>query len=245
MAVGGSELPRALAEQALAMGVDVYSGYGLSESAPLLTSVQVKSASLAEDREKQAELRTKAGIAAPLVDLRIVGAGMEDVAHDGRTPGEIVVRAPWLTPGYVDNVEASEQLWEGGYLHSGDIGVMEPDGTLRVVDRIKNVIKSGGEWISSLQIEDAISECDGVSEVAVIGVDDPKWGESPMAIVVRKHDNDAAKMESDIKTRLNALAAAGKIPRFGVPDRIAFVDKLPRTSVGKFDKKLLKATFGR
>ncbi len=245
MAVGGSELPKGLAEQALAMGVDVYSGYGLSESAPLLTSVQVKSASLAEDPEKQAKLRTAAGIAAPLVDLRVVGANMEDVAHDGRTPGEIVVRAPWLTQGYVDNAEASEQLWAGGYLHSGDIGVMEPDGTLRVVDRIKDVIKSGGEWISSLQIEDAISESDGVSEVAVIGVDDPKWGERPMALVVQKHDCDLTAMESDIRARLNALAAAGVIPKFGVPDKIAFVDQLPRTSVGKFDKKLLKATYDR
>jgi fatty-acyl-CoA synthase len=148
MVIGGSELPKALARQALALGVDVYAGYGMSESAPLLCLAQVKSADLTGDPEKAVDIRTKAGIAAPLVDIRLVDTDLNEVPHDGQTPGEVVVRAPWLTQGYVDDAEASEQLWAGGYLHTNDIGVIEPSGYLRIVDRIKDAIKTGGEWVS-------------------------------------------------------------------------------------------------
>src|SRR5208337_5503658 len=116
----------------------------------------------------------------PLVDIRIVDFDMKDVAHDGQATGEIVVRAPWLTQGYFDNPDASEQLWAGGYLHTSDIGNVGPDGYVQITDRIKDVIKTGGEWVSSLQIEDLIMHCAGVGEAAVIGVKDEKWGERPM-----------------------------------------------------------------
>jgi len=108
----------------------------------------------------------------------VVDSKLSELPHDGKTSGEIIARAPWLTQGYADNVEASEQLWAGGYLHTGDIGVVEPGGYVRIIDRIKDVIKTGGEWVSSLQIEDLISQCEGVSEAAVIGVKDDKWGET-------------------------------------------------------------------
>ena len=127
MLIGGSELPKGLARQALALGVDVFAGYGMSESAPLLSVAQVKSADLIGDPEKAVDIRTKAGIPVPLVDIRLVDTDLHEVPHDGRTPGEVVVRAPWLTQGYVDNPEASEQLWAGGYLHTNDIGVIEPE----------------------------------------------------------------------------------------------------------------------
>lgn len=127
-------------------------------------------------------------------------------------------------------------------MHGGDIGVMESDGTLVVVDRIKDVTKSGGEWISSLQIEELISECHGVAEVAVIGVDDAKWGERPMAFVVRNENADIS--EADIKARLTSLAADGVIPKFAIPDTIQFIERLPRTSVGKFDRKQLRRVYG-
>ncbi|MEX2746136.1 fatty acid--CoA ligase [Rhizobium mongolense] len=244
MAVGGSELPKALAKQALALGVDVYAGYGMSESAPLLSVAQVKSADLTGDLEKEIDIRTKAGISAPLVDIRLVDAGQNEVPHDGKTPGEIVARTPWLAQGYVDGAEASEQLWAGGYLHTGDIGVMDPNGYLRVVDRIKDVIKSGGEWVSSLQIEDLISQCKGVSEAAVIGVEDDKWGERPLALVVRDLETGGDLTETQIKAHLKSFADAGVISKFGIPDKILFVDTLPKTSVGKFDKKELKKTYG-
>ena len=245
MVIGGSELPKALARQALALGVDVYAGYGMSESGPLLCLAQVKSADLTGDPEKALDIRTKAGIAAPLVDIRLVGTDRNEVPHNGETPGEVIVRAPWLTQGYVDNPEASEQLWAGGYLHTDDIGVIEPGGYLRIVDRIKDVIKTGGEWVSSLQIEDLISQCKGVSEAAVIGVKDDKWGERPLAFIVRDAQAGDDLSEAQIKAHLRAFADAGVISKFGIPDRILFVKTLAKTSVGKFDKKALREKYGK
>ena len=244
MIVGGSELPRALARQALALGVDVYAGYGMSESAPLLCLAQVKSADLTGDLEKELDIRTKAGMSAPLVDIRLVDARLNDVPHDGKTRGEVVVRAPWLTQGYIDNAEASEQLWAGGYLHTDDIGVIEPNGYLHIVDRIKDVIKTGGEWVSSLQIEDLVSQCKGVSEAAVIGVKDDKWGERPLALVVRDAQTGADLSDTQIKAHLKSFADAGVISKYGIPDVILFVDALPKTSVGKFNKNALREKYG-
>ena len=245
MVVGGSELPRGLARQALALGVDVYAGYGMSESAPLLCLAQVKSADLTGDLEKEVDIRTKAGISAPLVDIRLVDPDLNEVPHDGKTPGEVVVRAPWLTQGYIDNAEASEQLWAGGYLHTNDIGVIEPSGYLRIVDRIKDVIKTGGEWVSSLQIEDLISQCEGVLEAAVIGVKDDKWGERPLALVVRDPRAGGALSDREIKAHLKALADAGAISKYGIPDTILFVKALPKTSVGKSNKNELREKYGK
>jgi fatty-acyl-CoA synthase len=205
---------------------------------------QVKSADLVGDPEKAIDIRTKAGIPAPLVDIRLVDTDRNEVPHDGHTPGEVVVRAPWLTQGYVDDADASEQLWAGGYLHTSDIGVIEPGGYLRIVDRIKDVIKTGGEWVSSLQIEDLISQCKGVSEAAVIGVKDDKWGERPLALVIRDARAGDDLSNPQIKAHLAALADAGVISKYGIPDRILFVKSLPKTSVGKVDKKALREKYG-
>jgi fatty-acyl-CoA synthase len=243
--IGGSELPKGLARQALALGVDVYAGYGMSESAPLLCVAQVKSADLIGDPEKALDIRTKSGIAAPLVDIRLVDTDLNEVSHDGQTPGEVVVRAPWLTQGYVDDAEASEKLWAGGYLHTNDIGVVEPGGTLRIVDRIKDAIKTGGEWVSSLQIEDLISQCQGVSEAAVIGIKDDKWGERPLALIVRDARTGADLSDTQVKAHLRVFADAGVISKIGIPDRILFVKTLAKTSVGKFDKKALREKYGK
>jgi len=246
MVIGGSELPKALAEQALALGVDVYAGYGMSESAPLLCLAQVKSADLIGDPEIAINIRTKAGMAAPLVDIRLVDTNLNEVPHDGKTPGEVVVRAPWLTQGYIDDAKASEQLWAGGYLHTNDIGVIEPSGYLRIVDRMKDAIKTGGEWVSSLQIEDLMEQYKGVSEAAVIGVKDDKWGERPLALIVRdaQAGDDPSDTQMQIKAHLGAFADAGVISKYGIPERILFVKELPKTSVGKVDKKALREKYG-
>jgi len=245
MVVGGSELSKALAKQALALGVDVYAGYGMSESAPLLCLAQVKSADLVGDPAKAVNIRTKAGMAAPLVDIRLVDTDLNEVPHDGKTPGEVVVRAPWLTQGYVDDAKASEQLWAGGYLHTNDIGVIEPSGYLRIVDRMKDAIKTGGEWVSSLQIEDLMEQYKGVSEAAVIGVKDDKWGERPLALIVRDAEAGDDLSDTQIKAHLGAFADAGVISKYGIPDRILFVKELPKTSVGKVDKKALREEYGK
>ena len=136
--------------------------------------------------ERQVEVRCKAGRSLPLAQIRIVDGEMNDLPHDGKTSGELVARAPWLTQGYLKDLKSSEKLWEGGWLHTGDLATIDADGYVKITDRHKDVIKSGGEWISSLQLEDLILRHPGVAEAAVIGVPDPKWIERPLALLVTK-----------------------------------------------------------
>jgi fatty-acyl-CoA synthase len=243
MVIGGSELSKTLAKQALAAGIDVWASYGMSETGPLVTAAQVKTKALSGDPEREVDVRVHAGMTAPLVDARVVGHDMKDLPHDGETAGELVLRSPWLTQGYVDNPQASETLWAGGYLHTGDIAVVAPDGSIRIVDRIKDVIKSGGEWVSSLQIEELIEQYPGVKEAAVIGIPDEKWGERPFALAVKDSDHVSGCEEIDIKAHLQTFVARGVISKYGIPEKIQFVDRLAKTSVGKIDKKLLRERY--
>jgi len=238
--IGGSAFPKGLAQAALDRGIDVYAGYGMSETCPLLTLSQVTSAMLG-DADRELEVRTKAGRAIPLVDLRVIDANNDDVARDGVAAGEIVARAPWLSQGYLNNPQASELLWAGGYLHTNDIGLLDADGYLQITDRIKDVIKTGGEWVSSLALEDLISRDPAVSEAAVIGVRDERWGERPLALVVRKPG--CGLEAADLRRRLSEYAERGEISRFAVPDQVLFVDSIEKTSVGKIDKKRLRARY--
>ncbi len=241
--IGGSALPTGLAEAAIARGIDVFTGYGMSETCPILTLAQVKTELLNGPDDKAVALRTKAGMPIPLVDLRIVDHDMNDAAHDGKATGEIVVRAPWLTQGYFNNPEASETLWAGGYLHTNDIGNIDAHGYLQVTDRLKDVIKTGGEWVSSLEIEDIISQHPAVSEVAVIGVKDDKWGERPKAVIVLKSGHNGTLAADDIKAFIKTYSDRGIISKFGIPQDIVFVEALIKTSVGKLNKKALREAY--
>src|SRR5215813_2504275 len=244
MVVGGSELHKALAKRALDAGIDVCAGFGMSETGPIIAAAQVMTKELG-DPERELDIRVRAGITAPLVEARIVGQDMKDLPNDGESAGELVLRSPWLTQGYVDNPEASEALWAGEYLHTGDIAVITPDGYIRVTDRMKDVIKSGGEWVSSEQIEDLIEQYPGVKEAAVIGIPDDKWGERPLALVVKDADRANGLREADIKAHLEAFATKGVISKYGIPEKIQFVDHLAKTSVGKIDKKSLRETYAQ
>lgn len=244
MVIGGSALPKALAEAALARGIDVISGYGMSETGPVLTLAQIKPGLLQDDADPGVDIRRTAGLPIPLVDLRIVDPQMRDVPHDGQSAGEIVVRAPWLTQGYFANPEASDALWAGGYLHTNDIGTIGADGYLRITDRIKDVIKTGGEWVSSLQIEDLIARHDAVSEVAVIGVPDERWGERPLALIVLKPAHAGGIDAEAVRAHVRRYADEGVVSKFAVPERVVFVDAIDKTSVGKLDKKALRAKYG-
>ncbi|MFM0624743.1 fatty acid--CoA ligase [Paraburkholderia xenovorans] len=239
--IGGSALPHGIAHAALERGIDVFTGYGMSETGPVLSLAQLPPGYEQLDTEEQVRLRCKTGLAVPLVDLRIVDESMQDVVHDGKAYGEIVVRAPWLTQGYFGNAEASEQLWAGGYLHTQDIANIDTTGNLQITDRIKDVIKSGGEWVSSLEIESLISLHPAVSEVAVIGIKDEKWGERPVALVVLKAG--ATVTEDDIKQHVLKFTHTGKISKYAVPQVVKFIDSLEKTSVGKMNKKWLRAQF--
>ena len=153
--------------------------------------------------------RILAGIAVPLVDLRVVDESMADVPLDGEAVGEIVARAPWFTTGYLNNPEASEVLWGGGYLHTGDVASIDPDGYIRIADRLKDIVKSGGEWISSIQLENIIMEKTGVQRAAVIAMKDVKWGERPHALVMLHPDHAGNVSGDDIRRNLGvALSTA-------------------------------------
>jgi fatty-acyl-CoA synthase len=239
--IGGAALPQALARQALELGIDIFTGYGMSETGPILTLAQLQPHMAEWDLDRQVEVRCKTGRPVPLVDIRIVDDAMNDVPHDGKSSGEIVVRAPWLTQGYLKDPQNSEKLWAGGWLHTGDIAVINEEGYLKITDRLKDVIKTGGEWVSSLDLEDLILKHPGVAEAAVIGVPDPKWTERPLALVVKKPGQEVS--DADIKAQLHDFAARGVISKYGVPERVVFVDALPKTSVGKLDKKVLREQY--
>ncbi|RDU95932.1 fatty acid--CoA ligase [Trinickia dinghuensis] len=246
MMIGGSALSPGLCRAALDRGIDVFAGYGMSETGPIVALSQFPPGAMHAEADKDAgtdesvRRRCMAGRPVPMVDLRVVDGDMCDVPRDGRTQGEVVLRAPFLTLGYHGKPEASEALWAGGYLHSQDVAVMHPDGYVQIVDRIKDVIKTGGEWVSSIEIEALINEVPGVQESAVIGVKDERWGERPMALVVRRPGS--AVSVATIRQRLLALAEASRISRYAVPEatRIVFLDEMPKTSVGKLDKKRLR-----
>ena len=243
LVIGGAALSTTLAKAALARGIDVFTGYGMSETCPCLTTAHLQTPVLDQPEQQKVAKRTRTGIPLPLVDLRIVDTSMVDVPRDGRAVGEVVVRAPWLTQGYWNNPEASRQLWAGGYLHTGDIGNIDGENYLQVTDRIKDVIKSGGEWISSLQIEELIARHDSVSEVAVISFRDQRWGERPLALVVPKPGLADTVSAHQIILHVRDFADQGMISRYAVPERVLFIDALMRTSVGKIDKKALRIKY--
>jgi len=242
--IGGSALPRSLCKAALDLGITLTSAYGMSETCPLLTAVNTKPHMLEWEIDRQIEVRCRAGLPVPMVNLKIIDSFGNVLPHDGKSTGEVVVRAPWLTQGYLKDPEKSEALWKEGWLHTGDIGYIDPEGYLQITDRLKDVIKTGGEWISSLELEDIISQHEAVSEAAVIGVPDEKWGERPLCFVVLKEEFKETVSEDDLKTFFIKFVKDGVIPKYGVPNRIVITDNIAKTSVGKINKKQLREQSG-
>ena len=237
--IGGAPLTNSLAAAALQRGIDVFAGYGMSETGPVLTLATPEAAPEAPpDAVLPLASRTLAGRPIPLVDLRTVDGDGQFLGREGT--GEVVVRAPWLTAGYLHNAAASAQLWKGGWLHTQDVGHVDELGRLKVTDRLKDVIKSGGEWISSLELEDIIGRHPGVAEAAVIGMADAEWGERPVALVVLKPELVGRVGIADIQAHVRRFAEEGRISRYAVPGRVDFLDALPRTSVGKLNKRALR-----
>jgi len=243
--IGGSAMSPALARASLARGIDVLTGYGLSETCPVLSIAHLSSADMQGSSEDQVLLRCKTGLPLPLVDLRIVDSEMDEAAHDGKATGEVVVRSPWLTQGYLDAAQESEALWAGGYLHTQDIGNIDERGYLKITDRIKDVIKTAGEWTSSLQIEDIVARHEAVQEVAVIGVPDEKWGERPLALVVLKPGFAGKISEHGIRHFAAQLVDSLGISRHSVLLQVRFVDALAKTSVGKINKREMREAHER
>ncbi|WP_417546312.1 fatty acid--CoA ligase [Marinobacter sp.] len=239
MLTGGSAPTQALSAQMADRGINFVTAYGMSETCPVITMVNLTDEERALPMSGQSAARILAGVATPLVDIRIVDAEGNDVPHDGEAVGEVVARAPWLTEGYLKEPEKSAELWEGGWLHTGDVGSINSRNTLQIKDRIKDVIKTGGEWISTIELENLISKHPGVSEVAVVGVPDERWDERPVATIVLR---EGVEVTSDaIKTHLKQFVDSGEIAKWAIPERIEFVDEIPKTSVGKINKKLIRS----
>lgn len=241
--IGGSALPKGLCRAALDLGINLYTGYGMSETCPVLTLAHLKPHMMDWDLERQVDIRCRTGLPIPNVVLDIVDPDGKPLPHDGQATGEVVVRSPWLTQGYLKEPERSEELWHGGWLHTGDVGFIDAEGYLKITDRIKDVIKSGGEWVSSLTLEDIISQHEAISEAAVIAVPDEKWGERPLALVVLKKEFAGKVKEEDLLNFLMKFVQNGTIPKFGVPSQVLLVESIAKTSVGKLNKRALRKQF--
>jgi fatty-acyl-CoA synthase len=238
--IGGSQLSKGLARMARERGIEVNVGYGMSETCPIISLANPHEHMLAWDPERQLDVVTRTGRPIPLAEIEVVDPMDAPLPHDGHTVGEVVMRTPWLTASYVKDPERSAELWRSGWLHSGDVGFIGPDGYLQITDRIKDVIKSGGEWISSLDLENLISQHPAVLEAAAIGIRDEKWGERPVLYVVLKPGQAGTVSAEELRRFMAGFADQGKIARYAVPDRLELVDALPKTSVGKLDKKRLR-----
>lgn len=239
--IGGAAMSRTLCVDAMSHGIDLFTGYGMSETCPILTISHLTPEMLELTPEEQAVIRCKTGCALPLVDLRVVDAALQEQPRDSASAGEIVVRAPWLTQGYLKDHKASERLWEGGWLHTGDVAVRDGSGYVRITDRTKDIIKVAGEWVSSLELEDIVAHHPGVAEVAVIGTADEKWGERPLALVVRRPDS--ALTEKDITHHVREYADKGLVNKQVVLMKVRFVDGIDKTSVGKVSKVALREKY--
>jgi fatty-acyl-CoA synthase len=239
--IGGSALPRSVAIAALKRGVDVSVGYGLSESCPVLTLSQLDSEQMKLGVEEQADLRCRTGRPFALVDMRVLDENGAEVPRDDKASGEVVVRAPWLTQGYLKDETNSHKLWEGGWMHTQDIACRNASGSIRITDRRKDIIKVGGEWLSSLELEDILSTHPAVAESAVVGQPDVTWGEIPVALVVLKKDQKTT--EKELSAHVKNYADKGVLPREAFLVKVKFVEAIEKTSVGKINKVALRAKY--
>ncbi len=241
--IGGSKLPRGLAKAARDMGITVYTGYGMSETCPIISLSTPKPSMPEMDEDRLLDVIVKTGLPVPLVEFEVVDGEGNPLPHDGLSAGEVVFRAPWLTRSYFKSPEKSRDLWRNGWLHSGDVGHIDPEGYLQITDRIKDVIKSGGEWVSSLDLESLLSQHEAVLESAAIGVPDEKWGERPLMLVTLRPEFRGRIAAEDLKAYMRRAAEEGKLPKYGVPERYVFVDEIPKTSVGKLNKKVMRQEY--
>ena len=236
--IGGSAAPRSLIEVFdKKFGTPMLHAWGMTETTPLGTLSRLKSYMGAWPDEQKYAVRAKQGYASVCVDLRVVDEQGRVAPWDGQTMGEIQVRGPWVTSGYY-RVDSADRFTEDGWFRTGDVGTIDPEGYIQITDRTKDIIKSGGEWISSVGLENLIMAHPKVLEAAVIAVPHPKWAERPLACVVPKPEHRGSLTAGEILEFLRPQVA-----RFWLPDSVVMLDAVPKTSVGKSDKKVLRERF--
>jgi fatty-acyl-CoA synthase len=233
--VGGSAAPEAMIRFFDDHDVELLHAWGMTEMSPIGSIARLKGNLHEADEETQLEKRSKQGLTVPGLEFTVVDDDGEEIAWDGEDFGELYVRGPWVSTEYFERPEANESDFEGNWLKTGDIVSVDPDGYLEIVDRAKDVIKSGGEWISSVELENAIMAHDDVSEATVIGVPHERWQERPVAFVVPASGVDPEQLEADLMDML-----AEQYPKWWLPDDIVEIDEVPKTATGKFDKKVLR-----
>ena len=234
---GGSAVPRSLIEAFERHGIEMMHAWGMTEMSPLGTVAALKGKHLRLERDAQTAVKAKQGRPPFGVELKIIDEAGRKQPHDGKSMGELLVRGPWIVDGYFNDAAASAEAVENdGWFHTGDVATLDPDGYMQITDRRKDVIKSGGEWISSIDLENAAVAHDDVAEAAVIAVPHPRWGERPLLIVAprtgRRPDRDGL---------LTLLAR--QFPRWMLPDDLVIVPELPHTATGKLMKTRLREMF--
>ncbi|MFN7151827.1 MAG: AMP-binding protein, partial [Microthrixaceae bacterium] len=235
---GGSAVPKALSEAYRAQtGLPILQAWGMTETSPVASVAITRSWLEDLPEDELADLRATQGPALLGVELRIVDqASGEVLPWDGTSRGELQAAGPWITGTYYDDERAAESFTSDGWLRTGDVAVISADGYVQIVDRTKDVVKSGGEWISSVELENEIMAHPSVAEAAVIGVPHPKWSERPLACVVVKDGEQLTR--DDVLEFLD-----GRVATWWLPDDVVFIDEVPKTSVGKFSKKDLRDRF--
>jgi fatty-acyl-CoA synthase len=234
---GGSAVPKSLSEAYREkIGVPMTQGWGMTETSPLGSVSYIRTSLRDRSEEALADVRALQGLPSPLVEIRIADPETEQPQPwDGESRGEVQCAGPWIAAGYYGGA-GSEQFTDDGWLRTGDVGVITPEGYVKLVDRTKDLVKSGGEWISSVELENEIMAHPQVKEAAVIGIRDQKWGERPLACVVPE---EGASLDADeIRSFLD-----GRVAKWWIPESFEFIEEVPKTSVGKFSKKTLREQF--
>jgi fatty-acyl-CoA synthase len=235
MLVGGAAVPRSMIEAYKRHGLTIVQGWGMTETSPVASTTDLIGDLADADEETQLDYLAMAGLPLPFVEAR-VRAGDEEVPWDGESMGELEVRGPWVAASYYEAPECADRWSDDGWFKTGDIASIQPRGHIQIKDRAKDVIKSGGEWISSVELENALMAHPAVAEAAVIGIPDDKWQERPLACVVLKAGASASPEEL-------CEFIAPRFAKWWLPDRFEFLDEIPKTAVGKFRKTALREQF--
>ena len=238
--VGGSAPDLALIKGYEDLGIEFYQGYGMTETAPVIAMSIIKGPMEDWPTEKKQELKRKQGLVPPCLEWKIVNEKGEEVKWDGKEIGQLVVRGAWVIEEYYKEPEKTAECFKDGWLYTRDMATVDEEGYIYIVDRAGDLIKSGGEWISTLDLDDYIMRHPAVLEAATIGVPNPRWDERPVAFVVPRPEARGKITDDELRS---FLLDEVKVAKWWIPDRFIFVDEIPKTAAAKFDKKTLKEKY--